>query len=110
MKGIKHLKFYMVILLIKISEKKLNYLYQKADIWSLGVIIFILYFGEFPYEGKKPKEILSNILKNENARLNEINDRELQDLLKKMLKEDKDERIGWEEYFSHKFFSKEKWE
>lgn len=93
-----------------IPEKKLSYLYQKADIWSLGVIIFILYFGEFPYEGNKPKEILSNILKNENARLNEINDRELQDLLKKMLKEDKDERIGWEEYFSHKFFSKEKWE
>lgn len=44
-----------------------------------------------------------------NVRLNEINDPELKDLLKKMLTEDKDERIDWDSYFSHKFFSREKW-
>ena len=93
----------------KMTSNELNLKYQKADIWSLGIIIFILYFGEFPYEGNRAREILSNIRKNENVRLNEINDPELKDLLKKMLTEDKDERIDWDSYFSHKFFSREKW-
>ena len=92
-----------------ISLNELNLKYQKADIWSLGIIIFILYFGEFPYEGNKARDILSNIRKNEKSRLNEINDPELKDLLKKMLTEDKDERIDWDSYFNHKFFSSEKW-
>jgi len=91
------------------SPEELNLKYQKADIWSLGIIVFILYFGEFPYEGNKAKDILSNIRKNEQARLNEINDPELKDLLKRMLTEDKDDRINWDNYFAHKFFSKEKW-
>ena len=55
------------------------------------------------------KEIYSNILKNEKARLNEIRDLELKDLLKKLLTEDKDERIDWDGYLKHKFFSDEKW-
>lgn len=84
-------------------------IYQKADLWSLGIIIFILYFGEFPYQGNRANEILSNILKNEKARLNEITDYDLKDLLGRLLTDDKDERIGWDEYFSHKFFSNEKW-
>ena len=92
-----------------ISPEELNLRYQKADIWSLGIIIFILYFGKFPYKGIRAMDILNNIRRNEQDRLNEINDPELKDLLKRMLTEDKDERINWDNYFSHKFFSKEKW-
>ena len=92
-----------------ISAKELNLLYQKSDLWSLGIIIFTLYFGEFPYEGNTPKEIYSNIRKNEKSRLNEINDNDLKDLLKKLLVEDREERIDWDGYFKHKFFSAEKW-
>ena len=92
-----------------LSTEEMNLIYQKADLWSLGIIIFILYFGEFPYGGNNSNEIYSNILKNEKARLNEINDLELKDLLKKLLTEDKDERIDWDGYFKHKFFSGEKW-
>ena len=92
-----------------ISAKELNLLYQNSDLWSLGIIIFTLYFGEFPYEGNTPKEIFSNIRKNEKSRLNEINDNDLKDLLKKLLTEDRDERINWDGYFKHRFFSEEKW-
>ena len=92
-----------------ISAEELNLLYQKSDLWSLGIIIFTLYFGEFPYEGNKPEEIYSNIRKNEKSRLNEINDNDLKDLLKKLLTEDRDERINWDGYFKHRFFSEEKW-
>ena len=93
-----------------ISPNEKNLIYQKADIWSLGVIIFILYFGKFPFKGNKPIEIYTNISKSEKASLNEINDPDLKDLLKKMLTEDNKERIDWNGYFKHKFFSPEKWE
>ena len=52
------------------SSNELNLKYQKADIWSLGLIIFFLYFGGFPYEGNRAREILSNFRKNEQAGLN----------------------------------------
>ena len=91
-----------------IPPEKIKTFYQKADLWSLGIIIFILYFGQFPFEGNKPEVILKNIIKNENSRLNEINDSDLKDLLTKLLNEDADERIGWDEYFSHPFFSEKR--
>ena len=92
-----------------VTQEELNSLYQKAYLWNLGILIFNLYFGHFPYEGNKPKEILSNIKKDEQTILNAIDDSDLKDLLKKLLTEDKDERIDWNGYFNHRFFSEEKW-
>ena len=89
----------------EISEEELNLKYQKADLWSLGVIIYILYFGNFPYEGKNAKEISTNISVVGNSKLNDINDNDLRDLVKKLLTYDVNERIDWKGYFSHKFFS-----
>ena len=91
------------------SAEELNLFYQKADIWSLGIIIYILYFGKFPFMGNKANEVLSNIKKNGTS-IDEVNDLDLKDLLKKMLNQKKEERIDWNDYFSHKFFSSEKWQ
>ena len=91
------------------SAEELNLIYQKADIWSLGIIIYILYFGKFPFMGNKANEVLSNIKKNGTS-IDEVNDLDLKDLLKKMLNQKKEERIDWNDYFSHKFFSSEKWQ
>ena len=40
-----------------------------------------------------------------NKQLNIINDKLLDDLLKKMLNPNVNERINWEEYFNHPFFN-----
>ena len=77
---------------------------QKADLWSLGIIIFILYFGEFPYKGNNARVIHSNIMRNEGIRLNEISDPNLRDLLKKLLTIEPEDRIDWNGYFAHEFF------
>ena len=77
---------------------------QKADLWSLGIIIFILYFGEFPYKGNNARIIHSNIMRNEGIRLNEISDPNLRDLLKKLLTIEPEDRIDWNGYFAHEFF------
>ena len=89
----------------EISEEELNLKYQKADLWSLGVIIYILYFGNFPYEGKNAKEISINISVVGKSKSNDINDNGLRDLVKKLRTYEVNERIDWKGYFSHKFFS-----
>ena len=91
------------------KQKEINSLYKEAYLWNIGILIFLLYFGDFPYVGSTPKEILDKIKTDDMTKLNEIDDIDLKDLLKKLLKEDRKERINWNDYFEHKFFSEEKW-
>ena len=91
------------------KQKEINSLYKEAYLWNIGILIFLLYFRDFPYEGSTPKEILDKIKTDDMTKLNEIDDIDLKDLLKKLLKEDRKERINWNDYFEHKFFSEEKW-
>jgi serine/threonine protein kinase len=70
----------------------------KADLWSMGVIIYYSHFMEYPFDLKK---LNKGIIKLENKRPKDFY---LADLLDKLLVENEDERIGWEDYFNHPFF------
>ena len=75
---------------------------SKSDIWSLGIIIYYMLFKEYPYKGRREYELLKDI---NSGKVLKLSDNEkLNDLLNKMLKIDKNERISWEEYFNHPFF------
>ena len=43
---------------------------QATDLWSLGVIIYYLFFGEFPFNGNSCQEVLSKIEKNNKKKTN----------------------------------------
>ena len=75
---------------------------DKSDIWSLGIIIYYMLFKEYPYNGKNEYQIIKNI--ESNKQLKQINNKELDDLIKKMLVININERISWEKYFEHPFF------
>ena len=75
---------------------------QKNDIWSLGVIIYFLFFFEFPYKGETCMEVLRDIRTKTEKKT--TNFKELDDLIDGLLKFDKEERLTWEEYFVHPFF------
>ena len=77
---------------------------EKSNIWSLGIIIYYMLFKEYPFFAKNENELYNNILSGK--KLNSINEKYLDDLLKKMLIINVNQRISWDEYFKHSFFNK----
>jgi serine/threonine protein kinase len=78
---------------------------EKCDLWSIGILIYSLYFKEFPFTGDDEKELIKNIKSIiEEGKLKQINNDHLNDLVKKLLIIDPKNRITWEEYFNHSFF------
>ena len=71
---------------------------NNCDLFSIGITIYNLYFGKLPYNYD---DFIERKL-NHNFEIEE--DRKLEDLIKKLIKENPDERITWENYFNHPFF------
>ena len=77
---------------------------EKCDLWSIGVIIYELYFKRPPYNGNNPKSII-NLIKNSGRKLlKKTGCYQLDDLIGKLLIENPIERLSWEEYSNHPFF------
>ena len=75
---------------------------SKADLWSIGVIIYHLLFKDLPFKGRNEVMILQNILHNNIPR--NPTDQLLNDLIHRLLVVDPRERITWKDYFAHPFF------
>ena len=75
---------------------------SKADLWSIGVIIYHLLFKDLPFKGRNEVMILQNIQKNNIPR--NPTDQLLNDLIHRLLVVDPRERITWKDYFAHPFF------
>ena len=83
--------------------KKENY-DEKSDLWSLGVIIYMLAFKQYPFNGDNELLILNQINKFENSLKKQTGNEYLDDLIKKLLVEDPKKRLTWQQYFNHPFF------
>ena len=79
---------------------------EKADLWSLGVLIYQLHFKSLPYVGFNEKQILFKI--NTKVPFKQAEDPVLRDLINKLLVPDPNLRMSWDEYFEHPFFVGEK--
>lgn len=84
---------------------------NKSDIWSLGVILFIILFGKYPFIGDSLEELEINVrmvyhLIIENSmKINPIS-LEMKDLLQKIFQIDPKKRISFPELMSHKLMKK----
>ena len=72
----------------------------KADLWSLGVIIYYCYMKKLPYDCKN----LQNIVKTKELKYERPKDLFLANLIDRLLVVNPNERMSWEEYFNHAFF------
>ena len=78
----------------------------KADVWSMGVLLFVLVTGIMPFKACTVEELNKAILKGkfEFPKNQSLSD-ELKDLLGKMLEVDVKRRIDSTKILSHKWFS-----
>ena len=77
---------------------------HKIDLWSIGVMLYRLFFGEFPYKGKTQVAIYNQIINQVPIKKRGKNDL-FDDLISKLLRVNPNQRMDWDEYFSHEFWS-----
>lgn len=82
----------------------------KADLWSVGAILFQLVTGKTPFTGNNQIQLLQNIINSTDLRFpqdcNLSND--CIDLCKKLLRRNPLERLTFEEFFNHPFLAQSK--
>ena len=81
----------------KAPEIFLNNGTSKSDLWSIGMIIYKLYFNQIPFKNEYEYINIDDVKlkKSENANLD--------DLISKLLIKDPNKRINWDDYFNHPF-------
>ena len=74
-----------------------------SDLWSIGVLLYKIAFGKYPYNGSGPVEIFMKIM-NGPKNFEKSGDEKFDDLINKLLQKEKEKRITYEEYLNHPFF------
>jgi calcium-dependent protein kinase len=75
---------------------------NKCDLYSIGIILYMLKTREYIFEGKTLREMYKNQEKNKFKK--ETDDKLLNDLIKKLVVYERKDRINWDDYFNHPFF------
>ncbi|BFZ18605.1 hypothetical protein BsWGS_21644 [Bradybaena similaris] len=77
----------------------------KADLWSIGTILYQCLTGRAPFQAQNPQELKKKYEKSPALKPNipASTSPELRDLLLRMLKRDAEERISFDEFFRHPF-------
>lgn len=79
----------------------------KADLWSVGAILYQLVTGKPPFSGNNHVQLLQNIIKSTEIRFPDDVSAQLHpdclDMCRKLLRRDPVERLAFEEFFAHPF-------
>lgn len=80
----------------------------KTDVWSVGVIFYVMLTGHFPFHAKKYDEVFEKILNKpyeikhlKNSKCSEL----AEDLISKILVKDQEERYSIEQALNHEWFA-----
>ncbi|KAM3955638.1 unc-51 like kinase 3 homolog Aduk [Aphomia sociella] len=81
----------------------------RADLWSVGVIMYECLFGRAPYSSSTFKELVDKIQKKAPIEIprNSSITPGCQDLLTRLLQHDPDRRISYDEFFAHEYLDLE---
>ena len=90
----------------EVIKKKYN---EKCDIWSAGVVLYMLITKKAPFEGNDPQKIFEKITDEEyNKHSRKLLDcsEEVRDLLDKLLEKNYEKRLSAREALDHPWFKK----
>jgi len=79
----------------------------KADLWSVGAILFEMVVGKVPFTGQNQVQLLHNIERSDAripTRIAETLSPECVAVLRSLLRRDPRERLGFDAFFNHPFF------
>ena len=82
---------------------------EKSDIWSIGIILYRALTRKYPFIGRNEDETIFFIIDKDHDCNNELlggYSNEIQDLIKKLLKKDPNERPSAKEALNHEWFKK----
>ena len=77
---------------------------NKCDLWSIGIIIYQLFFKDYPYKGLTPVAVYNQIKNRGNKWLKSTQNNILDNLIRSLLIKEPSKRINYEQYFNHPFF------
>ena len=78
---------------------------DKIDIWSSGIVLYTMVYGNLPFNDENMKDLVYNITKG-NYDLPDTISKECQDLIKKILQIDPNKRISIQEIKEHPWMNK----
>jgi chromosome segregation ATPase len=74
----------------------------KADLWSVGVLLYKMLTDDFPFPANNPRQLLERILSETPHFPPDVQlSSEMKDLLTRLLQKDESLRISWTEFFLH---------
>ena len=81
---------------------------SKCDLWSLGIILYRLFFYKPPFVGDTEIALINNInFSVKNKLIAKSNFPIFDDLIQRLLEIEPEKRLDWKGYFSHPFFKRE---
>lgn len=76
---------------------------EKADLWSVGVILYECLFGRAPFASRTLEEIRDKLYDNNPVLIPKGTSENCEHLLTKLLQRDPEKRISFEEFIQHPF-------
>ena len=82
---------------------------SKADLWSVGVIMYQLFFNRLPFPARNARELKDVIFSSKGVKLPKDSNNNMSDicfsLIDNLLQKEPNKRIDFKQYFEHEFFS-----